>query len=172
MSHEQLQEVKTVLQRPKFSKYIHPHELDEFISLLSLKTIVPSNYGRINDCRDEKDNMILEATVYGNADFIITGDEDLLILDPYRWIKILSPVAFSKMAEELDTHYSTVRDWVKYYKQDDSNAFPGSGNLKPEDEELRRLRRELADLKEENEILKKLRPTLRKIRNNKVKIYP
>lgn len=96
MSHEQLKEVKTVLQRPKFSKYIHPHELDEFISLLSLKVVVPSNYGRINDCRDEKDNMILEAAVYGNADFIITGDEDLLILNPYRWIKILSPIAFIK----------------------------------------------------------------------------
>jgi len=33
-----------------------------------------------------------------------------------------------------------------------TNAFPGSGNLKPEDEEIRRLLRELADLKEENEI--------------------
>lgn len=61
----------------------------------------------------------------------------------------------SKISDELGIHYSTVRDWVKSYKQDGSAAFPGSGNLKPEDEELRRLRRELADLKEENEILKK-----------------
>lgn len=35
------------------------------------------------------------------------------------------------------------------------SAFPGSGNLKPEDEEMRRLRKENADLREENEILKK-----------------
>jgi predicted nucleic acid-binding protein len=83
-----------IVQRPKFSKYIHPNELDEFISHLSFKVIVPSNYGKINECRDEKDNMILEAAVYGNADFIITGDEDLLTLNPYRWIKILSPAAF------------------------------------------------------------------------------
>ena len=93
MSHEQLQEIKTVMQRPKFSKYIHFHEIDEFISILSLRIRVPSNYGKINDCRDEKDNMILEAAVYGNADFIISGDEDLLILNPYRWINILSPFA-------------------------------------------------------------------------------
>jgi putative PIN family toxin of toxin-antitoxin system len=102
MSHEQIQEIKTVLQRPKFSKYIHPHELDEFISLLSLKVIMPSNYGRITDCRDTKDNMILEAAVYGNADFIVSGDEDLLVLNPYRWIQILSPVAFIKHVYGLE----------------------------------------------------------------------
>ncbi|MDK2805686.1 MAG: uncharacterized protein PWP67_1233 [Clostridium butyricum] len=46
-------------------------------------------YDKINDCRDEKDNMILEEAVYGNANYIITGDDDLLILNPYRWIKIV-----------------------------------------------------------------------------------
>lgn len=61
----------------------------------------------------------------------------------------------STMAKEIGVHYTTVRDWVKEYERDNVNAFPGSGNLKPEDEELRRLRRQVADLKEENEILKK-----------------
>lgn len=44
---------------------------------------------------------------------------------------------------------------MKSYQQDRSSSFPGSGNLKPEDDEIRRLRKQLADLKEENEILKK-----------------
>ena len=71
-------------------------------------------------------------------------------------LRVLSgETTVSKMVQELDVHYSTVRDWVRYYKKDGSNTFPGSGNLKPEDDEIRRLRRELADLKEENEILKK-----------------
>lgn len=71
-------------------------------------------------------------------------------------LKILSKdKTISQMAKELDVHYSTVRDWVISYKQDGSSSFPGSGNLKPEDEEIRKLRRQLADLKEENEILKK-----------------
>jgi len=96
MSREQLQEIETVLQRPKFNKYIHPHEIEELISILSLRAIIPANYGKINDCRDAKDNMILETAVYGNADFIISGDEDLLTLNPYRWIKILSPIEFIK----------------------------------------------------------------------------
>lgn len=71
-------------------------------------------------------------------------------------LKILSKdKTISEMAKELDVHYSTVRDWVRSYEQDGSGSFPGSGNLKPDDEEIRRLRRELTDLKEENEILKK-----------------
>ncbi|HBN84625.1 MAG TPA: putative toxin-antitoxin system toxin component, PIN family [Clostridiales bacterium] len=102
MSHEQLQEIKFVLQRPKFDKYILPHELSKFISLLSYKTIVPSIYEKINDCRDEKDNMILEAAVYGNADFIITGDNDLLTLNPYRWIRIVSPATFIKQFYDIE----------------------------------------------------------------------
>ncbi len=101
MSHEQMQELKTVLQRPKFSEHIHPHEIDELLDNLALKTIVPSNYGAIKDCRDAKDNMILEAAVYGNADFIITGDADLLVLNPYRWIKILTPTDYLKLIYEL-----------------------------------------------------------------------
>lgn len=43
----------------------------------------------------------------------------------------------------------------KAFKEHGMDAFPGKGNLKPEDEEIRQLRRQLADLKEENEILKK-----------------
>lgn len=71
-------------------------------------------------------------------------------------LKILAKEAtITKMAQALNVHYTTVRDWVRAYKHDGSSSFPGSGNLKPEDDELRRLRRELADLKEENEILKK-----------------
>lgn len=61
----------------------------------------------------------------------------------------------SDTAKELGIHYSTVREWVKHYKQDGTNAFPGSGHLKPDDEEVRNMRKQLADLKEENEILKK-----------------
>ncbi|SFM09051.1 transposase [Paenibacillus sp. 1_12] len=58
-------------------------------------------------------------------------------------------------ATELDVHYTTVRDWVRTYKRDGESSFPGSGNLKAEDDEMRKLRKQLADLKEENEILKK-----------------
>ena len=68
---------------------------------------------------------------------------------------ISGEITASKLAQELGVHYTTIKEWVKNYKLDGENAFPGSGNLKQEDEEIRKLRRELANLKEENEILKK-----------------
>ena len=61
----------------------------------------------------------------------------------------------SEIARELGVHHTTIRDWVKSYQQDGAHAFPGSGHMKPDDDELRKLRRENANLKEENEILKK-----------------
>lgn len=61
----------------------------------------------------------------------------------------------TEMAQELELHYTTVRDWVRQHKKDGPNAFPGKGHLKPDDEEYRKLLKELADLKEENAILKK-----------------
>lgn len=61
----------------------------------------------------------------------------------------------SEIAKELGVHYTTIRDWIKSYKHDGTQAFPGSGHLKPDDEDLRKLRRENANLREENEILKK-----------------
>jgi len=40
--------------------------------------------------------MVLECAVEGNADFIVTGDRDLLVLDPFRGVRIISPTAFSE----------------------------------------------------------------------------
>lgn len=101
MSTEQLNEIREVLNRPKFEKYITHGEIDELITLLSMKISTPAIYDRIKDCRDVKDNMILEEAVYGNAEYIITGDEDLLVLNPYRWIKIVNLKDFITEIYEL-----------------------------------------------------------------------
>lgn len=61
----------------------------------------------------------------------------------------------SKVAADLGVKPTTLQGWVKKYKQSPTAPFPGSGNLSPEDEKLRKLEKELRDLKEENEILKK-----------------
>lgn len=59
------------------------------------------------------------------------------------------------VARDIGVSEATVRGWVKKYKEHGENAFPGSGKLRPEDEELRMLKKRLAYIQKENEILKK-----------------
>lgn len=59
------------------------------------------------------------------------------------------------VAKELGIHEATLYEWINQYKKHKEHAFPGSGNLRPEDEEIRRLKKMIADLQEENDILKK-----------------
>ncbi|WP_294364921.1 transposase [uncultured Clostridium sp.] len=70
------------------------------------------------------------------------------------------------VARDIGVSESTVRGWVKKYQEHGANAFPGSGNLRPEDEELRRLKKMLADIQEENEIVIAIIAYLIKIKNN------
>jgi putative PIN family toxin of toxin-antitoxin system len=51
----------------------------------------------ISECRDPKDNKFLELAVCGKADFIISGDEDLLVLNPFRNIQMITPDSFLKI---------------------------------------------------------------------------
>jgi len=58
-------------------------------------------------------------------------------------------------------HPSQLRDWVKEFADDPRHAFPGHGQMKPEQLEIARLKREVAKLKAERDILKKGRGLLR-----------
>lgn len=51
---------------------------------------------------------------------------------------VRSETTTTDMAQELELHYTIVRDWVRQYKKDGSNAFPRSGNLKEEDADAKR----------------------------------
>jgi len=68
-------------------------------------------------------------------------------------LELERPVA--TVAKELDIHETTLHKWVRQYRKHKENAFPGSGHMLPEDAEIRRLKRMIADLQEENAILKK-----------------
>lgn len=61
----------------------------------------------------------------------------------------------SQVARDLDLDPKLIRRWRAALEQEGDGAFPGRGRLKPEDEEMRRLRREVERLREEREILKK-----------------
>lgn len=59
------------------------------------------------------------------------------------------------VAADMGLNEKTLYRWVSEHNKDKEQAFPGSGKLKHEDEELRKLKRRIADLEEENSILKK-----------------
>jgi predicted nucleic acid-binding protein len=57
---------------------------------------------RINACRDPKDNKFLEVAVAGQAEVLVSGDEDLLVLHPFRGIPIVSPAEFLELLDEAE----------------------------------------------------------------------
>jgi len=64
-------------------------------------------------------------------------------------------VAVAQAARDLDLHENVLRKWVKELTADPQQAFPGHGQMKPEQLEIDRLRKEVAKLKAERDILKK-----------------
>ena len=63
--------------------------------------------------------------------------------------------SIAETARNLGIHENLLRIWKKKYLEDTKDSFPGTGHLKPQDEEMRRLRKKLADVEEERDILKK-----------------
>ena len=61
----------------------------------------------------------------------------------------------ARVARDLDISASVLRRWKQQFEEDPSQAFPGHGRMKPEEEELRRLRREVVMLRQERDFLKK-----------------
>jgi putative PIN family toxin of toxin-antitoxin system len=100
ISDEQLEEITTVLRRPKFRKHFSPDDIEEFLSLIYKTAVIVKIHHTIKDCRDEKDNFILETAIRGKADYIVTGDKDLLILNPYRGKKIIGFREFEDIIKE------------------------------------------------------------------------
>ena len=64
-------------------------------------------------------------------------------------------VAVAQAARDLDVHENVLRKWVRELSGDPQHAFPGHGQMKPEQLEIDRLRKEVVKLKAERDILKK-----------------
>ena len=86
-------EVTEVLARPKIQEKYHvqPDDIEALINLIRLRgeLVIPKQI--VTACRDPKDNKFLEAALAGEADAIVTGDDDLLALHPFERIEILRP---------------------------------------------------------------------------------
>ncbi len=94
LGEQTYKELEEVFLRPKFDKYIAPEDkslvLKEFRELAIFCEVSET----ITECRDPKDNKFLELAVAAKVTCIISGDADLLILNPFRNIPILNAVDF------------------------------------------------------------------------------
>ena len=90
LSNSVLSELEEVLYRPKFDRYLTKERRQEFLENLTENAQFIDVTEQINECRDPKDNKYLELALSGQAECIVTGDDDLLVLNPWRGIEILT----------------------------------------------------------------------------------
>ncbi len=91
ISQETLNELNDVLRRPKFNQYISEHERLQMLAALAREAVLVEVTAVITQCRDPKDNKFLELALSGEADYIVSGDKDLLTLHPFENIAIIRP---------------------------------------------------------------------------------
>ena len=94
LSPDTVKELLEVFARPKFDRYVSVSTRKRFLAALVRRAEMIETELKFQICRDQRDDKYLELAVAGKASCIITGDKDLLILDPFQGIRILTPADF------------------------------------------------------------------------------
>ncbi len=94
VSEASVDELARVLSREKFDRYVSVRDRQEFLRLLLKVATMVAVLSDIRDCRDPKDNRFLALALDSGSDCTISGGGDLLALNPWRRIEIVSPGAF------------------------------------------------------------------------------
>ncbi len=94
---EQIQELNLVFEKPKIKKYFTPELIAEFFELLDESSVDVNLKTKTDICRDLKDNFLISLAIDSNADFLITGDNDLLVLNKVENTSIIKFNDFEKM---------------------------------------------------------------------------
>ena len=87
---EQLSELQEVLHRPKMEQYFSVQQIMEIFELLADYALFVKIISKIDVCRDVKDDYLLALATDSKADFLITGDKDLLSIEQVETTKIIN----------------------------------------------------------------------------------
>ena len=100
-----LQLLDELIEKLKLPRIQRKYELDEaeIEKLLTLivrlgEQVEPNR--RVTVCRDPDDNHVIEAALAGNAEFVVTGDEDLLVLNQFETVRFITPREFLAILDE------------------------------------------------------------------------
>lgn len=91
-----LKEIKEVTSRERLKKYFPQESVIELIELLETIAEKVEIKSKHLICRDPKDNFLLDLIDISKADYLVTGDKDLLIHNPFKTATILTPANFEK----------------------------------------------------------------------------
>jgi putative PIN family toxin of toxin-antitoxin system len=95
-SNATIMEIIDVLGRDKFRLKYHilTDDISALINLIRLRGEVVIPKQRVADCRDPKDDKFLDIALAGDADCLVSGDLDLVSMNPYRSVPIITPAEF------------------------------------------------------------------------------
>jgi putative PIN family toxin of toxin-antitoxin system len=91
-----INEIKIVTQREKLKKYFNQNDVNGLIDLMETISLNVDIKEKHLICRDPKDNFLLDLIEFSNADFLVTGDKDLLELNPFKSGQIINPKDFER----------------------------------------------------------------------------
>ena len=91
-----LDELGRVLSYPRIrnARWMTDREVAELLEVIAAESVVVAGSLDVNASRDPNDNMFLAAAVEGGADYVVSGDRDLLTLKAYRSVQIVRSAAF------------------------------------------------------------------------------
>jgi len=89
-SQELLEEFLTVAKRPKFRRFFSSSDIEEILETIQEYAEFVEVTSKTEVCKDPKDNFLLSLSMDGNADFLLTGDNDLLIMTKFRKTSIIT----------------------------------------------------------------------------------
>jgi len=94
---EQVQELLEVFETPKIQKYFSRDQVMGFFELLDESSEKVDLKTKVDLCRDKKDNYLISLAIDSKADFLITGDKDLLVLKKVENTSMIKFNEFEKL---------------------------------------------------------------------------
>ena len=94
ISEQVMTELLDVLHRPGLARFLKPDLRSDLLGQLVALGIPFEPAERVTDCRDPKDDKYLELALASGADRIVSSDADLLVLHPWRGVRILRPAEY------------------------------------------------------------------------------